>query len=251
MPVWTGWWAMPASLEESFQHQAVEGDLEAVFDLDLDGGFHVADEDEQGAVRLPLQPHEVEVAPEQPAGQFDLQAGLEEQDGLAGLELAGLGDDLLLLSGRLWDLAVLGGVVDGAEALAEGLLDALLELVARQRQQGRDPLGGHVVVFHEVLPGPFRQAESQESLALLQAHELRYVRGRQPHRTVWQAGQGVKPSHPAWVVCPRMSALEAGSPREYPSSKESLMTSFRSYNFAGLRHRTSYLNRRLPAASRA
>jgi hypothetical protein len=61
-----------------------------VFDLDLDGRFHVANEDEEGAVRLPLQPHEVEVAPQQPAGQFDLQAGLEEQRGFSGLEPAGL-----------------------------------------------------------------------------------------------------------------------------------------------------------------
>ena len=57
-------------------------------------------------------------------------------------------------------------------------------VVARQRQQRRDPLRDHVVLFHELLPGPFRQAEAEEALALLQAHELRYVRGRQPHRTV-------------------------------------------------------------------
>ena len=82
---------MPSALKMSFQHQAVEGDLEPVFHLDLDGGFHVADQDVEGAVLLPLQPHEVEVATEQPARQFHFQSGLEEQDGLAGLELAGLG----------------------------------------------------------------------------------------------------------------------------------------------------------------
>ena len=40
-----------AVLEEPLQHEAVEGDLEAVFDLDLDGGLHVGDQDVQGAVR--------------------------------------------------------------------------------------------------------------------------------------------------------------------------------------------------------
>ena len=70
------------------------------------------------------------------------------------------------------------------EPLGEVCLDAFLEVVARQRQKRRDPLGDHVVVFHEVLPGPFRQAEPEVAFALLQAHELRYVRGRQPHRAV-------------------------------------------------------------------
>ena len=46
----------------------------------------------------------------------------------------------------------------------------------------RDPLWDHVVVFHELLPGTFRQPEAKVALALLQAHELRYVRGRKPHR---------------------------------------------------------------------
>ena len=78
-----------------------------------------------------------------------------------------------------------GGVVDGAELLAEGLLDTLLELVARQRQERRDPLRGHVVVFHELLHGPFRQAEARDSGShVLQADELRHVRGRQPQWAV-------------------------------------------------------------------
>ena len=55
----------PLGLEQPLQHQAVEGDLEAVFDLDLDGRFHVANEDQGGVLRPPgAQANEVEVAPE-------------------------------------------------------------------------------------------------------------------------------------------------------------------------------------------
>jgi hypothetical protein len=167
-------------LEQPLQHEAVEGHLEAVFHLDLNGRFHVANEDEEGAVRLALQPHKVKVAPEQPARQFHVQPGLEEQHGLPRLELAGLGDDFLVVVRPVVVLRGSVGVLDRAEVAAQGLLDASLELVARQRQQRRDPLRGHVVVLHELLPGPFRQAEAQKALALLQAHELRHVRGRQP-----------------------------------------------------------------------
>ena len=184
MPVWTVLWLMPASLKNALQHEPVEGDLEAMFDLDLDRGLHVADEDVQGAVRRLLQPQEVHVAPQQPAGEFGLQPGLEQEDGLAGAQLAGFLDDLVVVLGAVVGLAVLDGVVDGGEPLGEVGLDAFLEGVARQGQQRRDPLGDHVVVFHEVLPGTFRQPEAKVAFALLQAHELRYVRGREPHRAV-------------------------------------------------------------------
>ena len=173
-------------LENPLQHEPVEGDLEAVFDLDLHRGLHVADEDVQGAVRVAFQPQEVHVATQQPAGEFGFQAGLEQEDRLAGEQLAGFSERPRCCSrGRLWDLPYLIGVVDGAEALGEVGLDAFLEGVARQRQQGRDPLRDHVVLLHELLPGPFRQPEAKESFALLQADELRYVRGRQPLWVVW------------------------------------------------------------------
>ena len=80
---------------------------------------------------VPLQPQQVHVAPEPPAVEFGLQAGLEQEDGLAGRELAGLGDDLGVVGGAVVGLGVLGGVVDGAEPLAEVGLDALLEGAGR------------------------------------------------------------------------------------------------------------------------
>ena len=93
-------------------------------------------------------------------------------------------NDLVVVLRAVVGLAVLDGVVDGGESLGEVCLDAFLEVVARQGQQGRDPLRDHVVVFHELLPGTFRQPEAKVPFALLEAHELRYVRGREPHRTV-------------------------------------------------------------------
>jgi hypothetical protein len=159
-------------LEQPLQHQPVEGDLEAVLDLDLDGRFHVADQDEQGAVRRALQAQEVHVAPQQPAVQFGLQAGLEQQHRLTGGELAGLGDNFRVVGRAVVVEGVLGGVLDGAEALAEVRLDALLEGAAGQGQERGDPLRDHAVLLHELLPGPFRQSEAQVALALLQADEL-------------------------------------------------------------------------------
>jgi hypothetical protein len=149
---------------QPFQHQPVEGHLEAVFDLGLDTGFHVANQDAEAVVGQPLQPQQVHVAAQRPAVQFGHQPGLEQQDRLAGPQLARLVHDLPVV---VWAVMRCGkiGVIDGAEVLAEGFLDALLELVARQRQERRDVLGVHVVVFHELLPGPFRQAEAQEALA--------------------------------------------------------------------------------------
>ena len=94
-------------LEDPLQHEPVEGDLEAVFDLDLDGGLHVADEDVQGAERGFRQAQEVHVATQQPAGDFGLQAGLEQQDGLAGRQLAGFLDDLVVVLRAVVGLAVL------------------------------------------------------------------------------------------------------------------------------------------------
>ena len=120
---------------------------------------------------------------------------------MPGLSLRASADDLLVVVGPVVGCGCFGGVVDGAELFAQGLLDALLELMARQRQQRRDPLRVHVVVFHELLPGPFRQAKAQEPLALLQAHELRHVRGRQPHRDGQRAEQGVRRTALACYFC--------------------------------------------------
>ena len=69
------------------------------------GALHVGDQDVQGAVRMPLQPQQVHVAPDQPAVEFGLQAGLEQEDGLAGGELAGLLDDLVVVVGPVVGLA--------------------------------------------------------------------------------------------------------------------------------------------------
>jgi hypothetical protein len=165
-----------------FQHEPVEGNLKAVFDLDLDGRFHVADEDVQGAVRQPLQPQQVHVATQQPAGEVGFQAGLEQKNRLAGRQLAGFCDDFSVVLRSVVGLAVLGGVVDGGEPLGEVSLDVLLEGLARQGQEGSDPLGDHVVVFHELLAGTFCQAEAKVAFTLFEAHELRYVRGREPLR---------------------------------------------------------------------
>ena len=115
-----------------------------------------------------------------PAGEFDFQAGLEQQHGLAGEEFADLFDDLDVVLGAVVGLRVLRGVVDGRDALGEIGLDAFLEGVARQREQRCDPLGDHIVLPHEVLPGSLRESESEEAFALLQPHELRDVRRRQP-----------------------------------------------------------------------
>jgi len=72
------------------------------------------------------------------------------------------------------------GVVDGGKLLGQVVLNTFLEVVTGQRKKRRDPLLDDAVLLHEVLPGPFRQPEPQESLTLFKADELRNVRGRQP-----------------------------------------------------------------------
>jgi hypothetical protein len=98
-----------------------------VFDLDLGGGLHVPDEDVQGAVRRTLKTHEVHVAPQPPAVKFGIQPGLEKEDRLAGGELVGLGDDLVVVGRAVVVEGVLGGELDRAEPFAEVGLDAFLE----------------------------------------------------------------------------------------------------------------------------
>jgi hypothetical protein len=51
-----------------------------VFDLHLVGTLEVHDEGVQAAVRVPLQPQQVHVAPEHPVAHDDLQPGLEQDD---------------------------------------------------------------------------------------------------------------------------------------------------------------------------
>jgi hypothetical protein len=103
-----------------------------MFDLDLDGRFHIAYQGGECAIRLPLQPYKVQVALEQPARQFHIQARLEEQYDLSRLELAGLVDDLPVVVGTIVVLGSLDGIVDGAEVATESLLDPILELMTRQ-----------------------------------------------------------------------------------------------------------------------
>ena len=87
--------------------------------------------------------------------QFCLQARLEQQHGMACGELAGLGDDLGVVGRANVVEGVLGGVLDGAEAMAEGGLDTFLEGAARQREKRGNPLRDHTVLLHEVQPSPF------------------------------------------------------------------------------------------------
>ena len=97
-----------AVLEDPLQHEPVEGDLEAVLDLDLDGGLHVADQDVQGAVRRPLQ---LAAGPRRPGAASRRVrppggAGTGGRSGRAA-SLRASSTTSLLFSGRLWALAYL------------------------------------------------------------------------------------------------------------------------------------------------
>lgn len=155
--------------------------------LDIDAIEHIADQPGHFVYRLVLSTP-IHVAPDQPAVQLYLEPGLEQDHRLAHGQPAGLLDDLGIVLGPVHLLGLLGGEVDEAGRLTDLRLDEPLELQPGEGQQRRDPLGRHVVGPHELLPVPFGQAEPQVALALLEADELRDVRGGDAEGPTVQSG---------------------------------------------------------------